>query len=375
MRVKRVGVFRTIFPNPSDTFVYQQALNYRRYKPTFLVRTKLSSIDIDTIALSDEDRTGLKQKYHSLTASPAYFVKRTAGIDLVHVHFGTDAIYGLELAKALRIPLIVTFHGSDITTSKKSLIFSKKPSVYHFLAREKELISYTSRFIAVSNFIQSKLIERGYPAEKVTRNYIGINTDAFTPGHSETTGRYILNVARHVPVKGIDTLIKSFAIVAKNYPDTSLIQIGSGPETEALKHLAYSLGLETRINFLGPRSHQEVLSYMQGAEAFVLPSQTCESGQTEALGIVLNEASACGVPVIGTRSGGIEEAILDGHTGFLVSERAPEMLANRLERILGNPELKYQLGRNGRAWVCKYFNIKRQTEELEAIYDEVINYK
>ena len=111
---------------------------------------------------------------------------------------------------------------------------------------------------------------------------------------------------------------------------------------------------------------------MQQAEVFVLPSQTAEDGDSEALGIVFNEASACCVPVVSTWHGGIPEAVLHGETGLLCQERDDTALAEHIDLLLRDRALALRLGRRGREYVCEMFDIRKQTPKLEALYDEVM---
>jgi glycosyltransferase involved in cell wall biosynthesis len=88
--------------------------------------------------------------------------------------------------------------------------------------------------------------------------------------------------------------------------------------------------------------------------------------------MVLLEAAATGVPAVGSRIGGIPEGIADGQTGFLVPEKDPEALAQRMADLLDNPALRLGMGARARAFVEERFDIRRQTEKLEAFYDGLL---
>jgi glycosyltransferase involved in cell wall biosynthesis len=110
---------------------------------------------------------------------------------------------------------------------------------------------------------------------------------------------------------------------------------------------------------------------MRKAAVLVLPSVRTASGREEGLGMVTLEAAALGVPVIGSDVGGIPEAVVEGETGFLVPSRDPEALAVRLADLLGSAELRARFGAAGRVRVEQTFDLQRQSEALEALYDEV----
>ncbi len=141
--------------------------------------------------------------------------------------------------------------------------------------------------------------------------------------------------------------------------------------TAGLNALATALGINNCVRFLGAQPHETVLNLMRGAEIFALPSQTAKNGDSEALGIVFNEASACGVPIVSTWHGGIPEAVLDGETGFLVPERDDAALAEKLDTLLSDRALGEKMGQRGREFVCEVFDIRKQTVKLEGIYDSL----
>lgn len=368
--MKRVGIYRKAYPAVSESFIREQADNMRRYQPTFVLCTQTGEIPFQSVSLSQGDRLGMRQMLYLLTRSPRLFtLDRLAGLNLLHAHFGPDGVYAMALARRLKIPFLVTFHGYDITVSRRAAWRSGMPLYYQLILHERELQQKAAGFIAVSDFIYKKLLERGYPEEKIIRHYIGVDSEKFSPRRDATAHRYILCVGRHTQKKGIDTLLRAFAQIAKRHPDVELVQVGTGSMSAELRTLAMELGIHERVRFLGAQPHQVVLGLMQGAEVFALPSQTAANGDSEGLPIVFNEASACCVPIVSTWHSGIPEAVLDGKTGFLVPEKDHAALADRLDILLADPALGSRMGARGRELVCEEFDIRKQTAKLEAIYD------
>lgn len=371
--MRKIGIFRRVLPLRSEAFIKEQACNLMRYKPTFVSSTLLSEMPSENVSLSQNDLFGIKQIIFLLTRSPQLFQQlELKHLALLHAHFGPDGAYAMALADQLKIPLVVTFHGYDITISRKAIWRTGKFLYYQLLFNELELKRKASAFIAVSHFIRSKLLEKGYPEEKIIQHYIGVDTVKFSPTDNKADERYILCVGRHIQKKGIDTLLRAFAQVAQKHPSVSLIQIGAGPLTSELHALATELGIQNRVRFIGSQPHKVVLNLMRGAEIFALPSQTAKNGDCEGLPIVINEASACGVPVVSTFHSGIPEAVLNGKTGFLVTEKDDVALAEKLDTLLSDRALSEKMGRLGRKFVCEEFDIYKQTAKLEAIYDSLI---
>ncbi|MES1021691.1 glycosyltransferase [Gloeocapsa sp. BRSZ] len=371
--MKNIGIYRRVFPLTSEAFIKEQSHNMMRYQPTFISNTLLQEVPFSSIAVSQNDLLGIKQTTFLLTRSPKLFdnLDSCSNLGLIHAHFGPDGVYAIPIAEKLKIPLVVTFHGYDITISRNALWRKGKFLYYQLIFHEEELKRKVTKFIAVSQFIKNKLLEKKYPSEKIIQHYIGVDTEKFTPGR-KAGERYILCVGRHTQKKGIDTLLRAFAKITNKHPEVSLVQVGTGALTNTLHNLTRTLDIEHRVKFLGAQPHEVVLNLMRGAEVFALASQTAANGDCEGLPIVINEASACGLPVVSTWHSGIPEAILDGETGFLVAEQDDVNLAEKLDVLLGDRALGKKMGQRGREFVCEIFDIQKQTSKLEAIYDSII---
>lgn len=374
--MKSIGIYLRTFPRISEAFVLEQANHLQHYKPTFITSTLLQKTSLPCVALSQYDRFKFKQLSYVLTRNPNLFDKDRyvlSKMGLIHAHFGPNGVYAMALAEKLKIPLLVTFHGYDITLIRKAIWRTGKLLYYQLIFHEEELKAKASGFIAVSKFIQSKLIEQGYPQEKIIQHYIGVDTVKFSPMAHKSPRRYVLCVGRHTEKKGIDTLLRAFAQITDKHPDVILLQVGQGELTTKLHALAKQLGIDRQVSFLGAQPHEKVLQLMQQAEIFALPSQVAQSGECEGLPIVILEASACGVPVVSTYHSGIPEAVIDGETGFLVSEKDDRSLAEKLDILLSDRTLASQMGERGRKLMSEEFDLCQQTAKLEKIYDSLLS--
>lgn len=373
--MKAVGIYLRTFPRLSETFVSEQANRLTQFQPKFVTNTLLQETSLPCVALSQSDRFKLKQTSYLLTRAPNLYSacwSELKGLSLMHAHFGPNGVYALPLARKLEVPLVVTFHGYDITLNRQAIWRTGKLLYYQLLWHERELQERAAGFIAVSQFIRDRLIAHGYPREKILLHYIGVDTQKFAPNSNRARGRYILCVGRHTEKKGIDTLIRAFARIAGRHLEVQLLQVGRGELTAKLQTLVRQLGIERQVNFLGAQPHAKVLELMQQAEIFALPSQVAKSGECEGLPIVILEASACGIPVVATRHSGIPEAVIDGETGFLVAEKDHLALADRLDLLLSDRSLGRRLGSRGRELIATEFDIRQQTAKLEDIYRSLI---
>ena len=321
-----------------------------------------------SVSVADFGRRALLSYTLTRRPGPLRHALAQRHVALLHAHFGVEGVYATRLARALRVPLVTTLHGFDVTVTTSRLLASGKPSWINYVAWRGALFAQGAVFVCVSEHIRRRAVEWGYPADRVVVLPIGVDVDLIRPAGFVETPR-ILHVARLVEKKGTADLLRAFAIVRRAVPDAELVIVGDGPLRAALGELAADLEVASAVRFLGARRHEETLALLGGSRLLCLPSVTAASGDQEGLGMVLLEAGASGRPVVGTDHGGIPEAVTDGANGFLVPERDPAALAERLLTLLRDPQLCERFGKAGRELVLERFNLHRQTAKLESLYE------
>lgn len=372
-------IFRHQLFKISEPFIVQQASELKNFEPVYLGRDRFGAAPVGskTLALEDlpEQRRLPQKLWQVITRDPNPYIHLLRGLrpSLIHAHFGVEGIYALPLAHKLGIPLITTFHGFDATTSTNALLRSGSPSWVNYALFRKQLAQRGSLFLCVSDYIRKRVIALGFPEDRTHVHYIGINTENILPRQSEEKSLMVLHVARLVEKKGTEYLIRAFAKIAPLQLGVELVIIGDGPLRGHLESLATELGLNSRIRFLGAQPHNEVLTMMNKASMLVLPSVTAQSGDAEGLGMVLLEAAALGLPLVGSIHGGIPEVIEDGKTGFLFPERDVNVLADRMSELLKDKNLRRNMGNQARVLVESRFDIRKQTEKLEKLYQSVLS--
>lgn len=373
--MREVAIFRHNLFRISEPFITGQAQHLRRYKPLYLGRLRFGPAPegAESLALEDLARAWALPRigWQMITRNPQPYQRLLRGHrpSLIHAHFGIEGVYALPLARRLGVPLVTTFHGFDATLAPWALLGSPAWAQYPLwrrtLARQGDL------FICASSFIRERLLALGFPEARTHTLYIGIDCRKIRPRQASEEEPAILHVARLVEVKGTRYLLRAFATVARRHDSTQLVIIGDGPLRGALRSLAASLGVADRVRFLGALPHAEVLAWIRKAAMLVLPGIRTATGRVEGLGMVLLEAAAAGVPAIGSRIGGIPEAVIDGRTGYLVPERDHDALARRIGDMLDQPAMRWTMGDEARALVERRFDIRRQTDMLESLYDRV----
>ena len=179
-------------------------------------------------------------------------------------------------------------------------------------------------------------------------------------------GPWLLTVARLDFHKGVDTVIRALPAIRAAVPGTRYAVAGIGSRRGALEALVVELGLGDAVRLLGFVPDEELPALYNAADLFVLASRRHDL-LVEGFGISCVEASACGLPVIGSRSGGIPEAIREGETGLLVEPEDPAAVTAATVRVLEDEALRHSLGAAGRAAVEGYYNWDRVTADLVRI--------
>lgn len=202
--------------------------------------------------------------------------------------------------------------------------------------------------------------EKLYP--KVKEVNLGIDIEKFKPIIKEDK-LFIefLFVGRIVPIKNIPFLIKAFIEASKENRNIFLNIIGEGDkkEVELVKNLTKGY---TNIKCLGKKSGSELVEQYQKSDVFILTSNYDNYPN------VIFEAMASGLPVIGTRVGGIPNQVVDSETGYLVELDNTEQLKNKILELASNKELREKMGQNGRKRVEEEFSWDKSAEQLEKIY-------
>lgn len=373
---RRVAIYRNELLPWSETFVRAQAETLERYSPLYLGMERLTN----GLSLNGPIVTATSQGSRLRRVARAAFLETgwSPGLQrqlrslhplLLHAHFATDACVVLPLARRSRLPLIVTLHGYDVTTSDESHRATRLGRLY--LRRRAQLFASAGAFLCVSRFIQRTALERGYPAEKLVHCPIGVPLDFFSARENAPREEIVLFTGRLVEKKGCAHLLQAMIQVEARCPSVRLIILGDGPLRKPLEAIARRT--LRNCHFLGAQPIAVVKRWMQRSRVFCVPSITAASGDAEGLGMVFCEAQACGLPVVSTLSGGIPEVVEHGVTGLLVEEGDTRGLAASIEHYLTGRIRWHDASRAARQRTERCFDLNRQTEQLETYYDRVLD--
>ncbi len=272
--------------------------------------------------------------------------------DIVHTHNIVPLVYGALARFFIKIPVLInTRHGQE--DMRKPGFFW---NAYDFIIT----ISHSAKDrLLANNKIEPKKI-------RVIHNGIDISRfngfkEAGSPVPVEKNGRLVVGtVTRLDHYKDIPNLISGFEKVFNYFGDAELWIIGDGPMKKELEEFVFSKGLGEKVIFWGWQ--KDIASIDKEMDVFVLPSVT------EGISIALLEAMACGRPIVATRVGGNPEIVIDGETGFLVSPKEPDKMAEAIIKVLSDREMAKKMGEAGRRRVEEEFSLERMVREYEKLY-------
>jgi glycosyltransferase involved in cell wall biosynthesis len=279
--------------------------------------------------------------------------------DIIHSQrFYREGLCAFLAKKLLGTPYCVTCHGPDIYL----------PWRFKGLATNL-FLGNASAVIALTAYMRDTIRRRCRKPVYVIPN--GIQLDRFDTcrqragngtGASPTT---LLFVGRLHPNKGVPYLLHAMHKVVKECDSVQLLILGDGPEREQLVTLAQKLSLGNHVSFAGRVSNEEVLDRMASSDIFVLPSIA------EGLPVVTLEALASGLPIVETDIVGVSEVVTEGENGFLVKPRDPVELADRIIRLLKDPELRQRMSENNLRKAQTY-SWDSVVDRIEQVYQEVL---
>ena len=235
-------------------------------------------------------------------------------------------------------------------------------ALYQKIYRKAQFVS------AITDFVRGRLVEFGVSPEKIVVVKPGTDPEQYRPLKAESrfgNKKIILSVGRLVERKGFDMVIKAMQAIKKRVPEALYVLVGDGPYKDKLQLMAKEAGLGDAVQFAGRVSGDELASFYNACEVFIMPSRTLDKkGDIEGFGIVYLEANACGKPVIGGRDSGANEAIIDGKTGILVDPLSVSQISDAIVKCLNDVNFARVLGENGRKRVIEEFNWDRSIKQF-----------
>ena len=294
--------------------------------------------------------------------------------DLVHSHYWLSGWVGTKAAEAWKVPHVVTFH-TLARIKMQARAGEKEPPMRAEV--EADLMA-SARLIVASSQHEKGLMMRLYdaPGDRIEVVPCGVDLSLFRPLDIEDARKrlglngekVIIYVGRIEPIKGLELLLRSTAIM-EGKDSLKVLVIGGdstreGEGIDRLRDMAGELGVQDIMMFGGMVEQRLLPLYYNAADVCVVPSYY------ESFGLVALEALACGTPVVASRVGGLPSVVQHGRTGYLMSLRCPEPLADSLEIILSSDGLQKSMSREARKQ-AEGMGWEKVAEETRRLYDSL----
>jgi len=405
----KIAYILQIFPSTTQTFVYREVSALRRHGVTVntfsIYRPDAAEISAEAVPFLDETAYAFPINWTFLIlAHLKYFLSRPLcylqtlvyvvtrpdeswrsrrrtlvhflyGLSIVraieqtqpqhiHAHFGWSAsTIALIAHRLLDIPFSVTFHSfHDRRAYPERLLPKEKIRCAQFVITISE---YHRQFLRT-------FLPQDDQGDKIHVIHHGLDPGIFTPGpdsQRKSAEYMIVGVGQLIACKGFDILIEACRCLTDRYVAATCHILGEGPERHRLEELISHLDLQDRVFLPGRVDQIELRATLNEATVFCLPCLKDEHGRQDGLPVVLTEAMAMQLPVVSTTITAIPELVKHNTNGLLVPPQDPIALADALQLLASDEELRLRLGQAGRETVVEHFNIARSAEQLVQVFE------
>ena len=283
-----------------------------------------------------------------------------SGVTHLHAHFAhSPTSVAMFTSQLTGLPFSFTAHAKDIYTSDPRQL--------------REKIELSRFVVTCTEYNHRHLLEisDGHKTP-IHRIYHGIDADLFSGNCAEQQNPAqpyrILTIARLTAKKGLPTVLRALKLLTDKGLSINHVLIGDGDDRDMILALVNELGLTSVTRWLGTQPHHEVLEHYRNTDLFVLGCEVASNGDRDGIPNVLLESMAVGVPVVATDISAIPELVENGVSGLLVPPRKPERLAEAMQRMLTDRELRNRIIPAARQTVVKGFDNRRLIQDLAEIY-------
>ena len=289
-------------------------------------------------------------------------------IEAIHVHHILPVGYiAWYCKKYLNIPYIIFSHGTDISAAAKTKR-KKKFATKVGINAEQIIVNSESLGIRLKNTfpLLADNVSVVYPCPdddfKIKPKESEINK--LRSKLSLEGKKVLLSVGRLADGKGFPQLIRYMPTILEHFPNLVWIIVGTGPKQKILLDMIKKKNLHNIVRFIGDIPHAEIKKYYYLADLFVLLTHPDE-GREEGLGLVFLEAAAAGTPIIAGKSGGVEEAVIDGKTGLVVESYNEANVVKAIKKLLDDTEYAKKLAKSGKQRINTEFNSEEKLKQLQ----------
>ncbi len=369
--VKSVAFCISPYLQTAGPWVYEQIHRLRRYRPVVLTQgaINLDAYPVPSLYAAEDFPLGKRlanRLWRKLNNEYPFYrsIIERENIALLHAHFGYEGCRLLRAKQQTGLPLVTTFYGADAT---------EYPRYPRWMRRYRALFARGDLFLAEGGAMGERLLELGCPADKLRVWHLGVDVERIAFGERRLQSEVRLLVcAGFKEKKGIAYALRGLALALARRPfPYQLSLVGDGADRHSLEALVDELGLRAHTTFRGMLPYAQVVDELPRHDILLQTSVTAANGDGEGgAPVILLDAQAAGMPIIGSTHADIPEYVRDGESGFLAPERDVEGIAERIVDLVERAAEWPAMGRAGRKHVEENYSASRQTAALEKIYDE-----
>ncbi len=278
-------------------------------------------------------------------------------IDMIFAEFGHVGANILQISTKLNLPLIVVWHGYEISAFSTLKKYEKK-----YL----QFANSNAKHLIVAKAMKEKLLNFRVPEENIYFSPMPAS-EVFLQNKPSFLENNLLFIGRFTDKKAPYNLILAMQIVLKSIPTAKLYMIGDGELFNSCLNLTKNLNLDKNIFLLGSQSHEEIHKQLENTSIYIQHSITALSGDSEGTPVSIMEASLAALPVVSTLHSGIPDVILNEETGFLVEENKIQEFAEKIIYLLNNKEKARIMGEKGREYISENFSLDKHLEVINTI--------
>jgi len=371
--VKSVAYCISPYLQTAGPWVYEQIRRLRRYRPIVLTQgaINLDAYPVDSLYSAEDFRVAkriINRLWRKLNNEYPFYrsIIEREKIELLHAHFGYEGCRLLRTQRKTGLPLITTFYGADAT---------EYPRYPRWMRHYRTLFERGDLFLAEGGAMAERLCALGCPVEKLRVWHLGVDVEriAFCQRHLQSKVRFLV-CAGFKEKKGIPYALRGLALALERRPfPYQLTLVGDGEDRGQLEALVDELALRPHTIFRGMLPYAQVLEELPHHDILLQTSVTAANGDGEGgAPVILLDAQASGMPIIGSTHADIPEYVRDGASGFLAPERDAEGVAENILHVVEQAADWSEMGRIGREHVAENYSAVRQTTLLEEVYDEFV---
>jgi len=291
----------------------------------------------------------------------AFKIIRKEKIDVIHSHWIIPSgLVGEILKRILKKKHILTIHATGLFTLERLPL---KKKIANFIIKRCDKMTAVSSYIQerMLNFAQSNLLSDIKNKTKIIP--MGVDTAIFRPNidknelkikYNVNSENVLLFIGRLAEKKGLSYLIQAMPKIVSKSPNTALIICGDGPLRKESEELVKKMDLDKFVRFTGYVTGRKKIDYFSLSDILIVPSIVTQSGDTEGLPVVILEGLAAGKAVVASNVSGIKDVIKNGYNGFLVMQKNPAAIAEKVLELINNKELMRNISRNALVTSKKY---------------------